>query len=191
MSTKQPNQQLTGQELDFLHTHSSCPFCGHSVEDKHLSGLNGIVCRPCSENVHLHNAAYATLFTDDGSIELWAYIATTDEWKANESKNVVFLNPNVPFRGLSSETRNAIVAFANGRHQDILPRDRREEVDSKYLGIIMRDQTPKSVSKAKEQQLKSQISTPTIATVEYVYSENIETLTEAPKRKTQITFGDF
>jgi len=191
MSTDHPNQQLTDQDRDFLHTHSSCPFCGHSVEDKHLSGLNGIVCQPCSENVHLHNAAYATLFTSDGSIELWEYIATADEWKANQNENVVFLNPNVPFWGLSTETRKAIVAFANGRHRDILPRGLREEVDEKYLDIIMRDRTLKSVTTAKEQQLRAQISTPTIVTVEHIYSESIETLTETPKRKKQVTFGEL
>lgn len=57
-----------------------CPFCGVSVADPSLIGLNATVCRSCHENMRLHTPHGCYIYGERCNIGIWSYIPTTDKW---------------------------------------------------------------------------------------------------------------
>ncbi|CDK38082.1 hypothetical protein [Halorubrum sp. AJ67] len=169
---------------ELLHTSPTCPFCGCAPVDARLIGLNAVVCEPCSENIYFHSAAYATIFADGTSIELWDYPAQAQAWRQAESTNAVFLEPNYTTSELTDSQQTAIAAFVTNTHRDVLSRRPLADIESKYLKTIRRGQTYGD-SGSKEAQLKQSIDGPVILTSQHLYAPDPAALTAA--QETQAT----
>jgi len=167
-----------------LHTRPSCPFCGCAPADARLIGLNAIVCEPCAENIHLHSAAYATIFADKTSIEVWDYPAQAADWRDAAVHNAVFIEPNYTTEELTDSQQTAIAAFVTNTHRDVLSRRPLEEIESKYLKAIRRDQTYGNGG-STEATVKRSIDGPVIVTSQHLYAPDPESLTAT--QKTQAT----
>jgi hypothetical protein len=140
--------------LELLHTHPTCPFCGHQVENPVLSGLNCSICRPCYEMITYWTPSYAKLFTKDGVFEIWDYIPVAETWREAEYANAIFLEPQPSVGELSESTQRAIVAFTTDRYQEVLERIHLNKVNTSTITL----QVPK----------------PIIITGNWVYARDVE-----------------
>jgi hypothetical protein len=155
---------------DLLHTHSSCPFCGHFADEPALVGLNCVVCEPCRENVAYWSPSFAKIATEDGVFELFDYIPVADTWEESGSSHAVFLDPQQDVADLSKSTQRVIVAFVEYRYQDLLERVPLDRVDLDTLS----EQTHK----------------PIIATGDWVYAQDTDQLQLTSDGGTQVTLAD-
>lgn len=184
---------------EILRTAPVCPFCGHRPDEiRGFEGINAIICEPCTENLHLLSARYATLFTDDGVIEAYVYLPIADKWRTLPSQNgsvpIVFLNPS-PDRvtDLSPQAQKTILAYATRAYQDVFKSVPRADVAPEYLDIILRDRSPSNdLRKSEISQLRAEIDTPTIVTTKRLYSRTPESLSrENEAESTQATFSQL
>lgn len=152
--------------LNLLHTHPSCPFCGHIPDQSPLVGLNCEICQRCTENIHIWNPAYAELYTEDGVFELWAYIPTTDTWTENDHKHAVFLDRQPNTSDLSKETQTTITAYLENRHLDALERIPRHKAEKFSLTLYL--------------------PTPIIATQNWIYTKDASKLPDSEQHEEQI-----
>jgi hypothetical protein len=182
---------------DLLHTTPVCPFCGFRPDEiGGFEAINATICEPCTENLHLLSARYATLFTEDGVFEAYVYLPITDEWRELTPQNnptpIVFLAPN-PERvtDLSTETQKSIQAYATGAYQDVLRSAPQSEIAPKYLDIILRDRSPSNdLRKSEISQLRADIEAPTVVTTTRLYSKTLASLRrEEQAEPTQATFS--
>ena len=162
---------------DILHSSPTCPFCGHEPVDSRLIGLNAVVCQVCSENIHLHSAAYATIFADGTAIELWDYSPQATTWRESGSHSAVFTEPNLSTDELTDQQQAAIAAFVNGTHRDVLERRPVEDIEAKYLKTIRRDRTYGDGG-SSERQVKQSIDGPVILTSQHLYAPDTEVFCE-------------
>lgn len=126
---------------ELLHTHPTCPFCGHRVDDPVLSGLNCSICRPCYETITYWTPSYAKFFTEDGVFEIWDYLPIAETWREAECANAIFLEPQPTVGELSESTRQTIVAFTKNRYQEVLERIHLNKVDTSTITL----QVPKPI----------------------------------------------
>lgn len=124
-----------------LHTHPTCPFCGHQVDEAVLSGLNCSVCQPCYETITYWTPSYAKIFTEDGTFEVWDYLPIADSWRDAECANPIFLEPQPAVADLSESTRQTIVAFTENRYQQALERIHLDKVNTSAITL----QVPKPI----------------------------------------------
>lgn len=155
---------------DLLHTHPSCPFCGHVADEPALVGINCVVCRPCCENIAIWTPSFAKFVTEDGEFELWNYLPVADEWQESSCSNAVFLDPQPEVADLSESTQRAIIAFIENRHQEVLERVPISEINIETLS----QQTPK----------------PFIITGDWVYTRDANSIRQAGSSGTQATLSD-
>jgi hypothetical protein len=167
-----------------LHTSGTCPFCGCDPVDSRLIGLNAVVCEVCSENIHLHSGAYATIFADGTAIELWDYAPQAKTWRESGSDNAVFIEPNLTTDELTDQQQAAIAAFVNSTHRDVLERRPVEDIEAKYLKAIRRDRTYGDRG-SSERQVKQSIDGPVILTSQHLYAPDPGALTAT--QETQAT----
>lgn len=167
-----------------LHTSGTCPFCGCDPVDSRLIGLNAVVCEVCSENIHLHSGAYATIFADGTAIELWDYAPQAKTWRESGSDNAVFIEPNLTTDELTDQQQAAIAAFVNSTHRDVLERRPVEDIEAKYLKAIRRDRTYGDGG-SSERQVKQSIDGPVILTSQHLYAPDPGALTAT--QETQAT----
>lgn len=160
-----------------LHTSGTCPFCDCEPVDSRLIGLNAVVCEVCSENIHVHSAAYATIFADDTAIELWDYPPQANTWRESGSHSAVFIEPNLTTDKLTEQQQAAIAAFVNATHRDVLDRRPVEDVEAKYLKTIRRDRTYGDGG-SSERQVKQSIDGPVILTSQFLYAQDPEAFCE-------------
>jgi hypothetical protein len=167
---------------DLLHTHPTCPFCGHVPDQLDgLMGLNCIVCRPCAENIHLRTPRYADIYVDGNLFKIWSHIPSADEWKDRDLKYAVFIKGPVdditgnsnrerfdPARA-SEETQKTIVAYLSRQYESVLPR-----IHTRKL----KDELPAMV-----------LPSPTIIAGDWVYTSNTDALPKKEEHK-QATLQD-
>lgn len=160
---------MTTDFQNLLHTDPTCPFCGERPEDAMLTGLNCTVCQPCYETIHFWTPSYAKLFTDDGTVELWDYIPVAQTWRDSDCAHALFLDPQLPTKDLSEQTRKTIRAFTEGTHRELLERIPRNSIDMDLL--------PKRVQK------------PIIVTGDWVYAKDLDPVrqTSNTEEQTQAT----
>jgi len=161
---------------ELLHTSPTCPFCGCAPVDARLIGLNAAVCEPCAETIHLHSAAYATIFADGTAIELWDYPAQAQAWRQTGATNAVFTEPNYSWSELTDSQQTAIAAFVTNTHRDVFSQRPLDEIESKYLKAIRRDQTYGNGG-STEATLKRSIDGPVIVTSQHLYAPDPGALT--------------
>jgi len=154
---------------DLLHTHPSCPFCGHSVDEPALIGVNCIVCPPCYETIAHWTPSFAKISTKDGVFEVYDYIAVADPWQESSYSSAVFLDPQPDVADLSESTQRVIVAFIENRHREVLERVPLDEVGIEAVSI--------------------QAPNPTIATGNWVYARDVDQL-QTDGGGTQATLAD-
>lgn len=184
---------------DLLHTAPVCPFCGHRPDEMGgFQAVNAIICEPCTENLHLLSARYATLFTDDGVVEAYVYLPIADEWRdippQDSPAPIVFLAPS-PERvtDLSPQAQKTIFAYATSAYQSVLESIPRTDIAPEYLDIILRDRSPSNdLRKSEISQLRSEIDAPTIVTTSRLYSRSPDSLRrESGSEPTQTTFSQL
>ena len=163
---------------ELLHTSGTCPFCGCEPVDSRLTGLNAVVCQVCGENIHLHSAAYATIFADGTAIELWDYPPQAKAWRESGTHNALFIEPNFSTDELTDQQQTAIAAFANSTHRDALKRRPVEDIEAKYLKAIRRDRTYGDGG-SSERQVKQSIDGPVILTGQHLYAPDPDEMCEA------------
>ncbi|QLH82310.1 hypothetical protein [Halosimplex pelagicum] len=162
---------MEDQFRELLHTHPSCPFCGHPVDVAALSGLNCSVCRPCYEAITFWTPSYAKIFTDDGVFEIWDYIPVAETWQEANCANAIFLDPQPDVRALNEETRQMLVAFTENRYQEVFERAHRNKVNEEILTL----QVPK----------------PIIVTGNWIYAKDVESVKQSgQEQRTQATLSE-
>lgn len=155
---------------DLLHTHPSCPFCGHSVDEPALVGVNCLVCQPCYETIAHWTPSFAKISTEDGVFEVYDYIPVADTWQESSCSSAVFLDPQPDVADLSESTQQVVIAFIENRYREVLERVPLDEVDIETLSL----QAPK----------------PIIATGDWVYARDVDQLRQTGDGGTQSTLSD-
>lgn len=175
---------------ELLHTHPSCPFCGHLPEDYPLSGLNCKVCYGCRENINYYTPEYATIYSGGRSIEVWQFEPIAKSW-ADIGKAII-LEPHCPFSAFEADIRKAIITYLTNEYQNLLEKCPREAADGEILKIVNRDRSTDSINSRRLTQLKSQIDPPIIATPKYIYSKSTGAIKQEEKQnQTQTSLADI
>lgn len=96
----------------------SCPFCGHTVHEPYLEGVNCAVCLHCAEGLNFYTPFCVDVHGETGFFRIWSYIPIAENW--DRDADAVFLEsePNTISYDELTSTEQAIVRCV-GRSTDL------------------------------------------------------------------------